>query len=168
MPDVGAVRFGRCGPKRPKKNQKISRFFREVTPGSPSPRKPHVNTGSRSNTAPFSQMPVWGVFGVRGHVQSEHGTGVGGGSTPGTRRQSSRTCTGTFRFSHGSMYANKYTKFVWACDVCKKSQKPNESFPSCGPGDCMLSCITCDAKLCEKCYKEELHARTRLCSQYDM
>ena len=39
-------------------------FFREVTPDSPSPRKPHINTGSGSNTAPFNQMPVWGVFGV--------------------------------------------------------------------------------------------------------
>jgi hypothetical protein len=67
VPDVGAVRFGRCGPKRPKKNsQNFPFFFREVTPDSPSPRKPHINTGSRSNTAPFSQMPVWGVFGVRG------------------------------------------------------------------------------------------------------
>ena len=43
---------------------KCCNFYREVTPGSPSPRKPHINTGSGSNTAPFNQMPVWGVFGV--------------------------------------------------------------------------------------------------------
>ena len=41
-------------------------LFREVTPDSPSPRKPHINTGIPSNTAPFNQMPVWGVFGVGG------------------------------------------------------------------------------------------------------
>ena len=39
-------------------------FFREVTPGSPSPRKPHINTGIRSNTIPFSQQPSSGGFGV--------------------------------------------------------------------------------------------------------
>ena len=40
----------RCGPKRPKKSQ----FFvldREVTPGSPSPRNPHINAGIRSKMA---------------------------------------------------------------------------------------------------------------------
>ena len=53
-------------PNAQKKNfTKCSVFFREVTPDSPSPRKPHINTGSRSNTAPLGQMPVWGVFGVR-------------------------------------------------------------------------------------------------------
>ena len=68
------------------------------------------------------------------------------------------------------MYASKFTKFAWACDMCKKSQKPNEPFPYSSTGDCMLSCqcITCDTKLCEKCYEEELHFRARLCSQYDM
>ena len=39
-------------------------FFREVTPDSPSPRKPHINTGSGSNTAPFNQQPSIGGFGV--------------------------------------------------------------------------------------------------------
>ena len=53
-------------PNARKKNfPKFSVFFREVTPDSPSPRKPHINTGICSNTAPLSQMPVWGVFGVR-------------------------------------------------------------------------------------------------------
>ena len=77
-------------------------------------------------------------------------------------------CTETFRLSHSNMYANKFTKFAWACDMCKKSQKPNEPFPYSGPGDYMLSCIACDAKLCEKCYKEELHFRARLRSWYDL
>ena len=65
VPDVGVVRFGRCGPKLPKIFTKIFDFFREVTPGSPSPQKPHINTGIRSNTALLSQQPVWGVFGVQ-------------------------------------------------------------------------------------------------------
>ena len=48
-----------------KKIPKIFRFFREVTPDSPSPRKPHINTGSRSENPSKNQMPVWGVFGVK-------------------------------------------------------------------------------------------------------
>ena len=51
-------------PNVPKKFPKFSVFFREVTPGSPSPRKPHINTGSGSEMAWENQMPVWGVFGV--------------------------------------------------------------------------------------------------------
>ena len=35
-------------------------FFREVTPDSPSPRKPHINTGIHSKMAWENQMPVWG------------------------------------------------------------------------------------------------------------
>ena len=44
-------------------------FFREVTPDSPSPRKPHINTGIHSKMAWESQMPVWGVFGVDAQVR---------------------------------------------------------------------------------------------------
>ena len=51
-------------PNVQKKFQKKIVLDREVTPGSPSPRKPHINTGIRSNTAPLNQQPVWGVFGV--------------------------------------------------------------------------------------------------------
>ena len=43
---------------------KCCNFYREVTPGSPSPRKPHINTGSRSEMAWKNQLPLWGVFGV--------------------------------------------------------------------------------------------------------
>ena len=51
-------------PNARKKNfTKFSVFFREVTPGSPSPRKPHINTGIRSNTIPLNQQPLWGGFG---------------------------------------------------------------------------------------------------------
>ena len=52
-------------PNVQKKNSKFfSFFFREVTPGSPSPRKPHINTGIPSNTHSLSQQPLWGGFGV--------------------------------------------------------------------------------------------------------
>ena len=52
-------------PNARKKNfTKFSVFFREVTPGSPSPRKPHINTGSRSEMASKGHLPLWGVFGV--------------------------------------------------------------------------------------------------------
>ena len=34
-----------------KKFTKFSVFFREVTPDSPSPRKPHINTGIQSKMA---------------------------------------------------------------------------------------------------------------------
>ena len=44
--------------------EKKFKIFREVTPGSPSPRKPHINTGIRSNTIPLNQQPLWGGFGV--------------------------------------------------------------------------------------------------------
>ena len=37
---------------------KIFNFIREVTPGSPSPRKPHIKVGSLSNTAPLNQQPM--------------------------------------------------------------------------------------------------------------
>ena len=48
-----------------KKNfEKNLKIFREVTPGSPSPRKPHINTGIRSNKLPLNQQPLWGGFGV--------------------------------------------------------------------------------------------------------
>ena len=61
-----AVGGGRCGPKRPKKIfEKNFKIFREVTPGSPSLRKPHIITGIPSNTDPLSQQPLWGGFGVR-------------------------------------------------------------------------------------------------------
>ena len=45
---------------------KFSNFYREVTPGSPSPRKPHINTRIRSNRNSLSQQPLWGGFGVVG------------------------------------------------------------------------------------------------------
>jgi hypothetical protein len=48
----------------PKKNSKISNFIQEVTPGSPSPRKPHIKVGSLSNTDPLSQQACRGGFGV--------------------------------------------------------------------------------------------------------
>ena len=51
-------------PNAQKKIPKFAVCFREVTPDSPSPRKPHINTWSCSNTAPLDQLPVWGVFGV--------------------------------------------------------------------------------------------------------
>ena len=52
-------------PNARKKIHKIFRFFfREITPDSPSPRKPHINTGSGSENPSKSQMPVWGGFGV--------------------------------------------------------------------------------------------------------
>ena len=73
-----------------------------------------------------------------------------------------------FRIVGTEPYGAKFTAFACACDVCHKSQKLQEPFPYSGPGDYMLSCITCDAKLCEKCYKEELHCQARLHSQYDM
>ena len=44
--------------------QKFFVLFREVTPGSPSPRKPHINTGSGSENPWKSHLPLWGVFGV--------------------------------------------------------------------------------------------------------
>ena len=34
------------------------KIFREVTPGSPGPRKPHIKVGSLSNTAPLNQQPM--------------------------------------------------------------------------------------------------------------
>ena len=43
---------------------KISNFIREVTPGSPSPRKPHIKVGSLANTGPLSQQACRGGFGV--------------------------------------------------------------------------------------------------------
>ena len=52
----------------PKKIRKKFNLVRQVTPGSPSPRKPHINTGIRSNTIPFSQQPLWGGFSVTGEV----------------------------------------------------------------------------------------------------
>ena len=46
-------------PNARKKNfTKFSVFFREVTPDSPSPRKPHIKVGSLSNTAPLNQQPM--------------------------------------------------------------------------------------------------------------
>ena len=51
-------------PNAPKKNQKFSVFFREVSPGSPSPRKPHIKVGSLANTGPLSQQACRGGFGV--------------------------------------------------------------------------------------------------------
>ena len=51
-------------PNVPKKFQNFLIFFREVTPGSPSPRKPHINTGMPSSTHSLSQQPLWGGFGV--------------------------------------------------------------------------------------------------------
>ena len=52
-------------PNARKKNfTKSSVFFREVTPGSPSPRKPHINTGSGSENPSENHLPLWGVFGV--------------------------------------------------------------------------------------------------------
>ena len=45
--------------------QKFPILIREVTPGSPSPRKPHINTGSGSENPSKSHLPLWGVFGVR-------------------------------------------------------------------------------------------------------
>ena len=38
-------------PNAQKKIRKFSVFFREVTPDSPSPRKPHINTGIQSKMA---------------------------------------------------------------------------------------------------------------------
>ena len=55
---------------------KFSVFFREVTPDSPSPRKPHINTGIRSNKLPLNQQPLWGGFGVCGAPGSYLGTAV--------------------------------------------------------------------------------------------
>ena len=43
---------------------KISYFIREVTPGSPSPRKPHIKVGSLANTDPLGQQASIGGFGV--------------------------------------------------------------------------------------------------------
>ena len=63
----------------------------------------------------------------------------------------------TFRIVSTELYSTKFTAFTWACDMCKKSQKLNKPFSYSGPGDYMLSCIACDTRLCEKCYKEELH-----------
>ena len=52
-------------PNVQKKNfEKNLKIFREVTPGSPSPRKPHINTGSGSEMAWENHLPLWGVFGV--------------------------------------------------------------------------------------------------------
>ena len=76
--------------------------------------------------------------------------------------------TKTFRIVSTEPYGTKFTAFAWACDVCHKSQKLQEPLTYSGPGDYMLSCIACDAKLCEKCYKEELHFRAHLRSWYDL
>ena len=43
---------------------KFSNFYREVTPDSPSPRKPHINTGSGSEMAWISHQASIGGFGV--------------------------------------------------------------------------------------------------------
>ena len=52
-------------PNVQKKNfTKCSVFFREVTPGSPSPRKPHINTGSGSEMAWEGHQASSGGFGV--------------------------------------------------------------------------------------------------------
>ena len=65
--------------------------------------------------------------------------------------------TKTFRIVVHRTLRHQVHAFAWACDVCHKSQKLQEPFTYSGPGDYMRSCIACDAKLCEKCYKEELH-----------
>ena len=44
--------------------QKFPIFIREVTPGSPSPRKPHIKVGSLANTDLLSQQACRGGFGV--------------------------------------------------------------------------------------------------------
>ena len=65
LPGQGAVGGGRCGPKHPKKKfQKFPISIREVTPGSPSPRKPHIKVGSLANADPLSQQASSGGFGV--------------------------------------------------------------------------------------------------------
>ena len=68
---MGVARAGRgrsvavdVDPNVQKNFRKKLQNFREVTPGSPSPRKPHINTGIPSNTDPLSQQPLWGGFGV--------------------------------------------------------------------------------------------------------
>ena len=43
------------------KNHFFFRFDQEVTLGSPSLQKLHINTGISSNTALLSQQPAWGV-----------------------------------------------------------------------------------------------------------
>ena len=47
-----------------KKFQKFPISIREVTPGSPSPRKPHIKVGSLANTGPLSRQACCGGFGV--------------------------------------------------------------------------------------------------------
>jgi len=52
-------------PNTQKKNfQKFPISIREVTPGSPSPRKPHIKVGSLANADPLSQQASSGGFGV--------------------------------------------------------------------------------------------------------
>ena len=51
-------------PNVQKKNFQDFCFFREVTPGSPSPRKPHINTGIQSKMAWENHQASSGGFGV--------------------------------------------------------------------------------------------------------
>ena len=68
---MGVARAGRgrsvavdVDPNVQKKFENFLKNFWEVTPGSPSPRKPHINTGIPSNTDPLGQQASIGGFGV--------------------------------------------------------------------------------------------------------
>ena len=64
MPDAGGRWRSMWTQTSKTKFRKNFNIVREVIPGSPSPRKPHINTGIRSNTISLSQQPLWGGFGV--------------------------------------------------------------------------------------------------------
>ena len=71
MPDVGG-QWRSMWTQTSKKN--ISIFFnivQEVTPGSPTPRKPHINTGICSNKLSLNQQPSSGGFGVPAAAPAE-------------------------------------------------------------------------------------------------
>ena len=65
--------------------EKNLKFFREVTPGSPSPRKPHINTGIPSNTDPLGQQASIGGFGVQNQRRPVTKFQHTGSRSPGTR-----------------------------------------------------------------------------------
>ena len=90
----------------------------------------------------------------------------GGGSYEGTLSDDGEGITGTFTQA-GQNIPMDLSRGEPAPPPARP-QEPNEPFPYSGPGNYMLSCIACDTKLCEKCYKEELHFQAHLCSWYNL
>jgi hypothetical protein len=99
------------------------------------------------------------------------GGGVNGTEPNRARRLCSRGSAGRlfreYERACTSGYVSSFQVGVGGPPSQDPLQEPFE--PYSGPGDYMLSCITCNAKLCEKkAIKEELHVQARLRSQYDL